>query len=613
MAQSLSTGGARDLWVEAKKRKSGGRSLPTVVDGVEGVEDVCALFKDKYEALYNSVSYKQGDMNDLLNDVSNKVSDMCNSGQCRNHHAMNVGDVKYAVKKLKAGKSDANVSLNSDNFIFACDDLYVHLSLLLNMLYKRFNAPHEMLISYMVPIPKNRKKALNDSNNYRSIAISSIVGKVLDHIVLKNHSDVLHTSDLQFGFKPQHSTTQCTFILQEVVDYYTNRDSPVFVTLLDATRAFDRVHYVKLFRLMLRRGMCPSLIKLLISMYTGQSLVVRWAGVVSCPFSCSNGIKQGGVLSPVLFCVYIEELISRLRALNIGCFIGHKFAGVMTYADDVTLMAPTHAATMKMLEVCRDCANDFDVLFNSSKSNVILFKPRSCPMMQRPVITFQGEVINYTERAVHLGSILGKNASQENVKKAITDLYMRTNYLCSSFAFCDFNVSRYLFNSHCSSFYGSPLWKLNLIEPLCIAWRKCIRWFLKLHPRTHSRYISHLVNRPDLLTQFSMRCFKFWKNAFLSDNEVLSICAQLATCTTSTSNVAFNLRSIAESLNTNVNALMNSNINTLLYERWQHALADEDVICCDTIIELMYMRSNNNVNPLSSTEINEMINFLCMI
>ena len=148
---------------------------------------------------------------------------------------------------------------------------------------------------------------MNQSSNYRSIAISSVLLKLLDNVILHKHSHVLGTSDLQFGFKPKHSTTQCTFVVNQVVEYYSSHGSSVYmyVTLLDASQAFDRVNYVRLFRLLLHRGLCPLLIKFILHMYTLQSLVVNWQGKTSATFECRNGIKQGAVLSPVLFCIYI--------------------------------------------------------------------------------------------------------------------------------------------------------------------------------------------------------------------------------------------------------------------------------------------------------------------
>ena len=415
MAEALSENRARDMWTEIKKVKGGSRLGPNQVDEAEGPDAVCDLFKQKYEALYSSVPFEGHEMDVFLDVLSTEVESRCASGSCEGHFSVTVDEVKYAVSRLKGGKSDADVELSSDNFIFACDELLVHLSFLFNMMISRCSAPSGMLKSILVPIPKNRKKGLSDSNNFRSIALSSVIGKILDHVVLAKYAEVLMTSELQFGFKAQHSTTQCTFVLNEVVSYYNDRDTPVFVTLLDATKAFDRVHYVKVFRLLHRRNMCPVLLMLLASMYTAQSLAVRWQGVTSVEFPCINGIKQGGVMSPVLFCVYFDELIQRLSAAGVGCHVGHRFVGALSYADDVTLLSPTFDATCQMLQVCEEFADEYDVIFNCAKSQVLLMECRGRRLRVRPVVRLNGNVIEYVDGTLHLGTCVGKNSHESNV------------------------------------------------------------------------------------------------------------------------------------------------------------------------------------------------------
>ena len=61
----------------------------------------------------------------------------------------------------------------------------------------------------------------------------------------------------QYGFKKSHSTVHCSFVVNEVIQYYKNNNSNVFVTLLDASKAFDRVEYVNLFRVIVSKGICP--------------------------------------------------------------------------------------------------------------------------------------------------------------------------------------------------------------------------------------------------------------------------------------------------------------------------------------------------------------------
>ena len=125
----------------------------------------------------------------------------------------------------------------------------------------------------------------------------------MDGILLVNCSRLFQTSDLQYGFKQRHSTNQCTFVVNEVIQYYSNNDSNVYMTLIDASKAFDRVQYVKLFKLLLSRNVCPIVARFLCVMYTTQSFRVKWCSHITELTRASNGVKQGGVMSPLLFYV----------------------------------------------------------------------------------------------------------------------------------------------------------------------------------------------------------------------------------------------------------------------------------------------------------------------
>lgn len=100
-------------------------------------------------------------------------------------------------------------------------------------------------------------------------------------------------------------------------------------------------------------------------------------------FHAVIGVKQGGVLSPVLFCIYLDGLLRTLCSSKIGCFVGTMFTGILASADDITILAPTPQAMRCMLSICEKYAAEFGVMFNANKSKCIVCTPRFSKTVRR--------------------------------------------------------------------------------------------------------------------------------------------------------------------------------------------------------------------------------------
>ena len=181
-----------------------------------------------------------------------------------------VKDVTTAMKKLKHYKSDGNIVHFLEYLINGSHKLHVFLSFLYNIMLIHGSSPDELLTATIVPMPRDKKKSLCQSSNYCGIALSSIVGKVLHLIVLDNNREILQSSELQFGFKPKHSTSQCAMVLNEIIEYYHSNNTDTFVMMLDASKAFDHVNYYQLFNLLVNKRLCPMVIRLLLHLYLNQ-------------------------------------------------------------------------------------------------------------------------------------------------------------------------------------------------------------------------------------------------------------------------------------------------------------------------------------------------------
>ena len=100
---------------------------------------------------------------------------------------------------------------------------------------------------------------------------------------------------------------------------------------------------------------------------------VKWNGALSGTFSASNVVKQGGVLLPLLFTVYLDQLILALKELEIGVHLNGIFVGAFIYADGVMLLAPTSMVLKPMLNTCIDFAASHNLLLSASKTKCMYF------------------------------------------------------------------------------------------------------------------------------------------------------------------------------------------------------------------------------------------------
>ena len=150
---------------------------------------------------------------------------------------------------------------------------------------------------------------------------------------------------------------------------------------MDMTKAFDLVRHSLLFRKLLDAGLPAIFIRLLIMIYVNQFANVRWDGIFSSIFSLCNGVRQGAVLSAILYCFYVNDLFKILRKNGAGCWINSNFFGIIGYSDDSFLLAPSLDALQEMLTICENHATSHNLKF-STDINPSKFKTKCLAFLQ---------------------------------------------------------------------------------------------------------------------------------------------------------------------------------------------------------------------------------------
>lgn len=216
---------------------------------------------------------------------------------------------------------------------------------------------------------------------------------------------------------------------------------------------------------------------------------VRWNGVLSGEFPVSNGVS-----SPILFTIYIDDLLVALQNLGVCCHWKGLLVGAVCYADDIVLIVPSASALRIMLWLCEGFATSHGLKFNSSKTQLIHFglsKYSSCTAS----FWFCGASLFYSDSVTHLGHVLkyDLNDDDDATLKA-QQIIRQANCVFHTFRGIDPAVLSRLFHSYCMSLYGCAVWNLACkgIRTVEVALNNILRRIWKLPAWSHTT-IVHVV------------------------------------------------------------------------------------------------------------------------
>jgi len=396
-------------------------------------------------------------------------------------------DISEVIKLLKLGKASGLDLLASEHFKYCHEKIYVLLCLLFNSMLIHGYLPCKLMDTIISPVIKDKKGNITDKENYRPIAITCVSSKILELLILKRCEEFLSTTDNQFGFKKEHSTDMCVFVLKQILEYYSHFSSPVYICFLDASKAFDKINHWHLFYKLTKRNMPCIFVRLLSVWYASQVFVVRWGNTISLPFTVTNGVRQGGILSPVLFNVYMDELSLLLNRQPYGCILNNVSFNHMFYADDSVLLAPSPSALQKLLNICDGFATMYDIKYNVKKSFVMCIRSKQWKQLYIPECYLDGNALKQTSTHKYLGVFLSEHLNDTfDVLRQRKSIFARGNVLISRFKHCSDDVKAQLFKSYCSTLYCSQLWNNHTkasLTKLSSAYNKVFRILMKAEPR----------------------------------------------------------------------------------------------------------------------------------
>ena len=504
----------RAMWKEINTANNSKVPLPSTIDNITGNEEIVKLWKNHYQGIFNCI--KQNESSKSKIEVDCHVDDL----------KVTIENISEAVNKLDNNKSCGADSIYAEHLKYCSEKIYTLLSMCLTGFFVHGYLPESLLTVILVPVIKNKAGNINSKDNYRPIALASIISKVIENIILVRIQDQLESNPNQFGFKRRHGTDQCIYALKEVINLYTSLKGCVYSCFLDASKAFDRVNHSILFEKLAKRGIPAYIRRILIFWYQHQKMCVKWGSLTSDLFSVSNGVRQGSILSPHFFNVYVDDLSTQLNKLKIGCLLGDFIINHLLYADDIVLISPSSVGLKKLLSVCEKFGDDNDMLFNASKSAIMLSKSSYMPYFHIPTFRLNGNSIDVVQKFKYLGHFVSANMSdKEDIERQRKKLYAQGNSLIRKFHMCTLDTKLVLFNTYCSAMYTAQLWTNytnTSINKLYTAYHNILKSFIGVNKREYTSPICVNLNVRNCPAVIRNLVFRFMNRLQTSSNVIIS-------------------------------------------------------------------------------------------
>jgi hypothetical protein len=347
---------------------------------------------------------------------------------------VNTEEVFAALKKLKDGKAPGEDRISYEFFKYATFRFHTALANAYNVILNTGNVDDLFFRSLIFPIFK--KGDPNIPRNYRGITFMNCAAKlymaILNQRLMKWVQEKGILNEYQAGFRPNYSTIDNIYNLSSIIQLKFNEKKRVYAFFVDFEAAFDNVPRDALMLKLSNMGVSTKFLNQLSTLYKG-TLSAVWNGKgISKYFETRSGVKQGCLLSPLLFALFINDLH---EVLGEGLNIEGLNLRILMYADDIVILADDPRTLQNMIVKLERYCHEWNMSVNRAKSKIMVFR-RGGRHRYDEQWTFNGLPLEIVKSYVYLGVTFTPKMSftehiQERSKKAKTCLYATWTKLLS--------------------------------------------------------------------------------------------------------------------------------------------------------------------------------------
>lgn len=445
------------------------------------IEDILLKWKTEFEKLYNSTNptntpNNYGDPN-VIYDKKDE-NDILNSG-------ISILDVRKAIRSLHKNKTAGYDGIPAE--VLQSDTCIHFLHRLFCVCFETGKIPEAWNYGIITPLLKDPASDARNPMNYRGITVTSSVYKaycnVLNHRLTRWAEQEGKLTDFQNGFREKRSTIDHLSTITSIIENRKFMKKSTYIAFVDFSKAYDTINRELLWTKLQSHGINGKILQSLQSLYQNVKCSVKVNHFKTDWFDVKSGLKQGCILSTLLFNLYLNDLSNVLSTLNKGIVVDNSCINHLCYADDLILIADTEQDLQYLLDILAVWCNENCMTVNFKKTNVIQFRNQS---VARSAFQFTcGDLtIEYTDKYKYLGLVLNEHLDYSVTAKYVAQAATRAlGLLLSKFkqsGGMPHDVFKKLFDTTVWSVisYGAAIWGTKEYSAINTVQNKACRFFL---------------------------------------------------------------------------------------------------------------------------------------
>jgi len=331
---------------------------------------------------------------------------------------INEDEIQSCAKALKNNKAASFDRIRNEMIRHSINNMGQVLLKFFNLVLDQSTFPSSWCVGSLTPIFKSGN--ISDTNNYRGICVSSCLGKfftlILNQRLLKfvRQNNILHNS--QIGFLPGNRTSDHIFTLRTIIDKYVKNTNGgrIYACFIDFKKAFDSVWHDGLLLRLLQYNINGKFYKLIKHLYSNSSCYIKLGSRRTRTFQYSRGVRQGCILSPLLFNLYLNELSILLNqtARTDPIFLPNntKLSSLL-YADDLVLLSHSRQGLQNSINSVVNFCKEWQMNINEKKSKVMIFCKRISEKVKNCSFTLNNSQLQLVQNFTYFGVKLSHNGN----------------------------------------------------------------------------------------------------------------------------------------------------------------------------------------------------------